>query len=215
MLERANGDLSTILPEDCQPPRWWSTLPDDSKPLEPQEYSIKVCEVPLHFSGVVDPWYANLNLPNSFYLTPAGIVTGPVFSFNYIRWVCDPQKPGDPYALQDAPSDMICWFQNHPYLRVENLDEVEIGGVLGTQFDAVVSRVPDKLLPDAVRACIPLFPEAPRTSPFVLFKANKNRVIVLNVEGETIIIVIESPPNEYKRFLAKTKQILDSVKWGP
>jgi uncharacterized protein YjbI with pentapeptide repeats len=221
MLERMNGDSTTQLPENREPPAWWSTLPKRAEPLDlNQQYSIKICNVPLRFSGAYNLWYPALALPDTLFLSPTGISTaGSMLSFNHLRWVCDPEKPGEDDALKPAPPDMehpdlVHWFRNHPYLRVENFGEIEIGGVVGKEFDVDVSGLPDELRLGSVRPRLPLFPSAPRRWPFELREGNKNRIIVLTIQGETITIIIESLPDEFEYFLVETKELLDSVQWG-
>lgn len=108
---------------------------------------------------------------------------------------------------------MVAWFIDHPYLTIENLDNVEIGGAPGTRFDAVVYPVPDECIPGFRRPFVPLFPASPREGPFGLMEGNKNRIIILNVQNETVTIIIESPLDEFEGFLVRAEEILGTVKW--
>jgi hypothetical protein len=216
-LEHANGDWNTKLPEKVKAPEWWGALPSISGPLPPQEYSIKVCKVALHFR-VGENWHSQLQLPNSLIVTPTGIThTGSLLSFNNIRWVCDPQRPKEEYAIDKAANstkDMVNWFLKHPHLEIENLNDAEVGGAPGKRLDATVPRDPDKLpLGSSGRPYVPLFPSAPRLPPFSLVEGNRNRIVVLDVEGATLTIIAESRAKDFDQFLKRVQEILDTVRW--
>ncbi len=218
-LEHANGDRTTMLPEGMQVPEWWGNLPG-SGPLEPQEYSIKVCKVALHFS-VGENWHSQVHLPNSLVVTPSGIThTGSMLSFNNIRWVCDPQQPKEEYAIEKAAKSLdgtVSWFLKHPHLQIENLDETEIGGAPGKQLDAIVPHEPDKLpLSSSGRPQVSLFPSSPRQPPFALVEGNRNRIIILNVGGSTLTLIVESRAREFEKFILRVQEeILATVRWTP
>ena len=217
-LEHANGDRTTMLPEGMEAPAWWGNLPNASGPLDPQEYSIKVCKAALHFS-VSENWHSEMHLPNGLYVTPTGITnTGSMLSFNNVRWVCDPHRPSEEYAIEKAAKsmeDMVAWFLKHPHLKIENLDETEIGGASGQQLDAIVPRKPDDLpISSSGRPYVPLFPAEPRSSPFALVEGNRNRIFVLDVEGTTLTIVVESRAREFEDFILRVQEeILETVRW--
>ncbi len=127
--------------------------------------------------------------------------------------------PDDPSAenTQPAPKeteDLLAWFQQHRYLDVGEPKQVDIGGMSGKQFDVSVSTVPlDYPYDICGEPCVPLFRHSDG-GPFFLFAAYRNRVTVLNVEGEIVVVTIESPPEEFGQFLPEAQEVLDSVKWG-
>lgn len=44
-------------------------------------------------------------------------------------------------------------------------------------------------------------------------EGNKNRIIILNVQNETVTIIIEGPLDEFEGFLVRAEEILGTVKW--
>ena len=38
---------------------------------------------------------------------------------------------------------MVGWFQQHPYLQTDKLEQVTVGGVKGEQFDVVIEDLPE------------------------------------------------------------------------
>jgi uncharacterized membrane protein YeaQ/YmgE (transglycosylase-associated protein family) len=215
-LDGVNGDLTVTLPEGFNQPAWWSKLPGTDDPLYPQEYSIKVCDkVALHFH-VDEGWYSQLMLPSGFGLSHVGVTfTGSILSFQSPQWVCDPQKPNERYAIKRAPTDMFNWFLDHPYLDLENVHEVDINGASGTQFDVDVTVSEDNILEGHDKPGVPLFILMPRYDPTTLDVGNRNRIKIVNRAGETIVVVIESPPDDFGRFCEEAEELLATLRWEP
>ena len=107
--------------------------------------------------------------------------------FRTIHKVYDPQDPG--FNTLPAPDDMVAWFQKHPHLDAEEPVPVSVGGVPGTQLDVSVSSAPDNYLTDCLHgeSCLPLWPAA-RGSPYGLPEGQGERMIILDVRGETVIV---------------------------
>ena len=238
-LDQANGHWNTENKEDntkvgeVPRPAWWSNLPKDGGLLVPGDYSIKVCETPLHFH-VGEGWHSLLFLPHGFSLSLTGSVahtgfpsrtssaniSGPLLSFRSEKYVCHPQKPKEPGVLQRAPMDMegmVDWYTKHPYLDTTEPDNCEIGGAPGKQFNAEIKAGKEHELlvnaPHFDRAALPLFPGAPRDAPFVLFPQIRNRIIVLELKHETMVIILESSPAEFGRFCERVADVLATISW--
>lgn len=227
-LEKANGDLTTEL-GGVRRPTWWDNLPGSETLLFPGEYSIRLLSNDfLHFSipseGWLpgEGWHSGLLLPYGFALTPAGAYfTGSgLFIFDG-QWVCDPHKPKETFALvRPAPRDMVAWFDNHPYLTITTEPhewENPVSGLGGTQFEVNINaNTPGTeigLGPEGPR--VPIFPAHPRNTNYGVVKGKKNRVIVLEREGATLIILIEASPDEFDRFNNRVERaVLPTVYWG-
>jgi hypothetical protein len=120
----------------------------------------------------------------------------------------------DPRYHEAAPKDMSGWFKKHPYLKTTHSSPIVIGGAHGEQFDARVS-LPHRFEADNEAECLPLFYHGVTGDDdwFVLCKS-KVRVIVVDIRGETVVIVIAAPTDDFSNFLRAANQVLDSVRWG-
>jgi len=218
-LEQVNGDETTLIPSHLRKPEWWRTLPPEQTPLDSSKvYSIKLFPVPLFFRAG-EYWTAPLRLPNTFYLSPAGVThVGSLLSFNYVDRVCNPRKPKEAHALEEAPHDLgkwTGWFRRHPYLEVDKQEDVTVGGAPGIQFDIdIPADRPLEYHSTCHRPCVPLFPQG-RMQPNRAFQGYKNRIVVLRFKETTIAIFIEGPPDEFEDFLEKVNnEVLHTVRWG-
>lgn len=204
---------------NVEKPAWWLTLPPQETTLASStRYSIKVSDTPLFFTG--DPyWQAGLRLPNTFYLTPKDSVTfaGPMISFNYLENVCDPKKPHEAECSETVPDTerkWIDWFKHNGYLTIESNQKVEVGGISGIQFDlAVKADKQFRYLPTCNRPCVPLFYQQ-RARPNRMFKGNRNQIIILKVNEQTIAIFIEARSEEPQKFFTEVDSLLSTVQWG-
>lgn len=214
-LEEANRTYST---------ERWGSLPGNDATLEPGEYSIKVWNTLLHFSGLGEGWYSSLGLPYSIMLSPAGVTfAGTGISFFSGPWVCDPQKPKELFALVPAPKDArawVDWFDNHPHLMLpREVQEWEnpLGGAPGLEFYVEVNAhtSENELGSMAEGPSVTFFPSRPRSNSFALVKGKTNRVLVLVREDEWMVILTESPPDEFDKFKDRVdEEVLASLYWG-
>jgi len=112
------------------------------------------------------------------------------------------------------PKDMVAWLRDHPYLDPVNKPvDVDVGGVAGKQFDVEIPAIPENYPSDECgdSPCLPLFVDDPGGTVVAVFAAGYDyRIIVLNVEGQTVVIVIDFPD---KRTLAKSEGILKTIEW--
>jgi hypothetical protein len=146
-------------------------------------------------------------------LSPKGIAfTGSLLSFYNGEWVCESQQPFSP---RPASPDIVDWFSNHPLLTfttVPHERDNPIAAALGTQFDVEVNATDDKLVWGIDRPTLPSFPDVSRSGPFVINKGNKNRFIVLEVEDETLVVFVESLPDEFVSFCDRVEEVLAEVR---
>ena len=229
-LEDANGARNTRLGRKISRPEWWDNLPQDKAPLASGDYSIKVWKTLLSSSDLGEGglpgkrWYASLSLPYNFSLTPAGVYfAGPGIAFCSGPWVCDPQEPKNFLDLKPAPEDTakwVAWFEKHPHLRLtrepdkwENLS----GDTSGIQFYTEVDphTFDNRLHMSPEGPAVSLFPTQLRWGSFGIVKGKKVRIIVLEREGETMLIVTESLPNEFDWFKNRVdKEVLANLYIG-
>jgi hypothetical protein len=182
-------------------------LPEGSYPiaLHPGEYRSKEFEP--SFSFHVGKGWENNRLETSDKLAISrGGEGDPVLAFRNVQEVYDYDKTGTMQAVVRAPSDMVGWFQHHPYLDTEKPEPATVGGVKGVQFGFVVSE-------DFPSEDITLFKYTDGTTAD-LGKEYKFRAIILkDVKGKTVTISIGAHANDFEGFLAKAQKVLDSVKW--
>jgi hypothetical protein len=116
-------------------------LPEGSYPiaLHPGEHRSKEFEP--SFSFHVGKGWENNRLETSDKLAISrGGEGDPVLVFRNLKEVYDHDKTGTTPEVVKAPSDMVGWFQHHPYLDTEKPKPATVGGVKGAQFDFVVSE---------------------------------------------------------------------------
>jgi len=131
---------------------------------------------------------------------------------------------------EDAPDDMVEWFQEHPYVDTTRLLPITVGGAPGVHFDARISEsyAPQVRLDYSTCMtsvlCLPLFyyGEGSEAGWFTLLEAyrpkfrplgSEYKVIVVDVKGETVVIVITAQYDKFDDFLLDADKVLDSVRW--
>jgi uncharacterized protein YjbI with pentapeptide repeats len=221
-LDKANGDWTTDVGEFLRP-RWWGNLPGHETALVPADYSIKLWQTLLYFSVLGEGWYSQLRLPYGIVLSRVGLTNagGHIIFFSG-PFVADPHKPKDPLALVPAPKDTgdwFTWFMHHPHLSVTMAQEWEnpSGGASGMQFYVEVNaEAPENGLYNLPAGpSVPVFPMVPRFTTYVLTKGKRSRVIVLEDEGEWMVILTESLPNEFDAFKHRVdEEVLANLYWG-
>ncbi len=224
-LEAAIGNGDTRLPKHIEQPSSWkqgTEVPLNSPqepPLPSQEYSSKAFEPELSFS-IGEGWRAYNNVPDELglYTDYRSESMNSSITFSSARDVFDPSNPSfDPRRaslakILPAPDNVARWLQEHPYLDTTDPVSIKIDGVTGVRMDMVVSSVPSDYPSDCPRPCIPVFRNS-RGLPFAYWDGNKNRIMVLDVEGETVVISIESPANEADEFFRKAEKVVRTVEW--
>lgn len=115
-----------------------------------------------------------------------------------------------------APDAILSWFkelsEESDYVKVEELEESEkipVGRDKGVaQLKVTAGHIPEENFPiSSPSHSVPIF-HSRDGRPFFLASGNENRIIILNAEGRTRIIVLESPENEFESFFSEAKEVL-------
>jgi len=144
----------------------------------------------------------------------------------------------NPIMLPRCPApenvdEWISWFQNHPKLETSKPVPVSVGGVSGKRIDVKVTSEPKNVCNNEI-PCVPLFRGVPPNFPnahvigseftHVYAKgydpdidAEKDRFVIVDVEGETVIIEVTATFGDelLDTFSQTAQKILDTVEWKP
>jgi hypothetical protein len=156
-----------------------------------------------------------------------GPLSGPLFiegpeggalKFNRPLHVFDLTNPSE-LKKRRAPENTDEWvsrFQRHPNLDTSKPVPVSVGGASGMRIDVT----------DCGQPCLPLYTirGGPRTSGDLRFSMEvlryeefkegfKERFVIVDVEGETVVIDVAAPADKFDEFLPKAQKVLDSVEW--
>jgi Zn-dependent protease with chaperone function len=185
------------------------------------KYELDLFRPPLSFS-VDQGWYA---MPEDevYDVFQIGRTDGTI-TFQNVHVVFRPDLIGEnPYQrvnLYPAPDDMVEWFQEHPYLDTTPTSPISVGGAPGVAFGASISasyapRFEPTYCPRGY--CLPLFfhSEGRGIGSFAFLDEDRitYSVIVVDVEGETVVIIISAPVDDFSGFLREAVQVLSTVKW--
>jgi uncharacterized protein YjbI with pentapeptide repeats len=134
-----------------------------------------------------------------------------------------PSHVFDPSRLSEATKvsapenakEWLSWFQRHPNLKTSKPVPVSVGGASGMQIDVTASSTledyPRKIC--GPTPCVPLYP----TSGNPIFAApsgtGKDRYVIVDVGGETVVINVTAPPGDFDAFSPKAQKVLDSLEW--
>jgi uncharacterized protein YjbI with pentapeptide repeats len=132
--------------------------------------------------------------------------------------VYDPSNPSEPKEVP-APKntdEWVAWFQGHP----KNLDTSEpvpmsVGGASAKRIDVTASSTPENYSRDVCgeQSCVPLYKGSTSESTIVSYEGWKDRFVIVDVGGETVIIDVAAPTDKFDEFLSKAQKVLDTVEW--
>lgn len=227
-IKQAIGNDDTVLPSGVKRPKWWKKAPNLSYPsTEPQaagDYSIILGESLMSFR-LGDGWYANFDyLPYYFSLSRTGVgIAGPQLGFAHVESVFDPEKlerlePEEYWEAIVRKTPDIAWFRRHSGLEPgDSKTQQDLVGdppLPGAQLEFTVNPDKTKDILGHRQRCIPLL-KTGRSGELAVAEGVKTCVIVLNAEGESLIIQVGGPDadDEYGKFLEHVTEILKSVKW--
>ena len=146
-----------------------------------------------------------------------GLEDGQLF-FTNPSHVFDPNNPSERKkvpAPQNA-DEWVSWFQRHPNLNTSKPVPVSVGGASGMQIDVTASSTledfPRKICDP--KPCVPLYP----TSGGPIFASPsgeglKDRYVIVDVGGETVIINLFAPTDEADTSFQKVQKFFDTVEW--
>jgi uncharacterized protein YjbI with pentapeptide repeats len=117
--------------------------------------------------------------------------------------VFDKSNPSDRVET-DAPTnghEWMSWLQKHPDLATSNSGSVTIGGVPGRKIDVTTTS----------KKVIPLFPSD--QSEFYSQAGSKDRLLIVDVADETVLINIYSPADQFDKWRPKAMETIDTMEW--
>jgi len=112
--------------------------------------------------------------------------------------------------------EWVSWFQSHPSLETSNPVPESVGGVSGMRIDVTCvpwpRDAPSEQLPIP---CSPPFPIREGLVTATEGAERKNRYIIADVRGETVLIDVatETEERKFNEFLPIAQKVLDTVKW--
>jgi hypothetical protein len=83
------------------------------------------------------------------------------------------------------------------------------------QIDVMTETATPEAYPRAYcgnKPCVPLFRSGGLS--IVSYADWKDRFIIVDVEGETVVIDVSAPTDKFDEFLPKAQMVLDTVEWG-
>jgi hypothetical protein len=110
-------------------------------------------------------------------------------------------------------AEWVSWFQRHPNLDTSKPVPVRVGGASGKRIDVTYASTPENYPRDfcGEEPCVPLYP----TSEFGILSYDgwKDRFVIVEVGGETVVIDVSAPADKFDEFLPKAQKVLDTVEW--
>jgi uncharacterized protein YjbI with pentapeptide repeats len=160
--------------------------------------------------GVEKPDVLALGLFGSSLLGPP---QGQLDFSSHIDHVFDPSNLSEQTEVS-APENVdewVSWFRQHPNLDTSKPASVRVGGATGMRIDTTLFLEPEDYSQDICgkQPCMPLYPG------IQVSKAYKDRFIILDVKGETVIVDVSaaSAGKKFDEFLPKAQKVLDTVEW--
>jgi hypothetical protein len=183
-------------------------VPEPGQPLSVGKYVTTEFEPALSFRVVDEGWEVIApELPDLLAISRGE----DFFAFMNPRQVYDPKRPAEQIAVPE-PEDWVAWFQNHPYLETGKATSVTIGGISGVQFNMEASSAPRRFPERCGAPCVPAWPLSDGNSVEYPL-GGKDRITIVEVAGETVIIDIGPPADAFDEFLPKAQEVLDTVEW--
>jgi hypothetical protein len=105
-------------------------------------------------------------------------------------------------------------LQSHSNLDTSKPLSVSIGGASGKQIDVTASSTPENFPKDLCgrQPCVPLYPLSGE-SGILVYEGYKDRFVIVDVGGETVLIDAAAPTEKFDAFSPKAVEVLDSVEW--
>ncbi len=207
--ETKHGDQTTLLPDDLEPPKHWGepleipvqiTLPP--KEYFPEEFG------PVKSFRVGENWTSLGQGSDHLYLAQGDSR----LNFVVPSRAYDPEAPAETVHAPKGVGQLFEWLQEHPSMGAEEPEAITVGGMPGKRIDSTADAPPGVGFLECVDPCVPLF-KTDEKSRLVAFEGHRTRTIVLELQGETLIITVESPANEFDRFLPRAMGVLETVEW--
>ena len=181
-------------------------LPKESKGLQPGEYRSRKFEPSVSFR-IGKGWQLEEETSGALVIKRSN---GAGMAFMKVQGVYKPLPEADKTSmptLVKAPEDLVGWLQDNPYLKVEGLEPITVGGVKGQQF-TIVADVPKDRYSMCGADCVDAI-EVP-DGPLAYYEGEKLHAIVLDVKGDTVYI---DYGGDSANFYKMARKVRDSVEW--
>jgi hypothetical protein len=91
---------------------------------------------------------------------------------------------------------------------------VSVGGASGMRIDVTASSTPENYPKKFCGAepCVPLYPISDGSS-INSTEGWKDRFVIMDVGGQTVLIDVAAPADKFEEFLPKAQEVLDTVEW--
>jgi hypothetical protein len=137
--------------------------------------------------------------------------------FTNPRHVLDPSNLSEPKELPapENTAEWVSWFQRHPNLDASKPVSVSVGNASGKQIDVTATFTPENY-PRVLcgeQPCVPLYKGSTSESTIVSHEGYKERFVVVDVGGETVVINVAAPAEKFGSFLPNAQKVLDTVEW--
>jgi hypothetical protein len=131
--------------------------------------------------------------------------------------VFDPTSVSEPKELSapEKAEEWVSWFQSHPNLDTSKPIPVSVGGASGMRIDVTPASTPEDYPRDVCgeQSCVPLYKGSTSESTIVSGEGFKDRFVIVDVGGETVVIDVAAPTDKFDEFLPKAQEVLDTVEW--
>jgi hypothetical protein len=130
--------------------------------------------------------------------------------------VFDASNPSEQKKLPapENAEEWVSWLQSHPNLKTSKPVSVSVGGASGMRIDVTTSSTP-KNYPKKFcgeQPCVPLYPLS-HDSGILGYEGSKDRFVIVDVGGQTVIIDVAAGTDKFEEFLPKAQEVLDTVEW--
>jgi uncharacterized protein YjbI with pentapeptide repeats len=198
-----------------------ATMPDGQKmplepellkagPIQPREYLTAKFEPAFRYE-VGEGWDA-LDQERAHWLAIRNSERGQL-TFTSPLHVFDPSNPS---KLKEVPAPQgvdkwVSWFQSHPNLETSEPVPVSVGGASGIQIDVTTTSAPENYPQEKCPGCVFLYPASEK--PIGTIKGSKDRFVILDVGGKTVLIDIFAPADKLEDFAPVAQKVLVTVEW--
>jgi hypothetical protein len=134
-------------------------------------------------------------------------------------YVFDPSNPSEQKEAPENADKWASWFQRHPDLETSKPVPVSVGGASGMRIDITETSAPENYPQNVCgfeQPCVPLYPYSSSifgSSAIVSYGGVKHRFVIVDVEGETVVIDVSAPADKFDEFLRKAQKVLDTIEW--
>jgi hypothetical protein len=206
------GDQTTLLPVGVQPSEEWGEprIPVGIS-LPPNEYAPDEFEL-LRSLRVDEGWTSEGQGRNYLQLAYGDAK----LSIVKPQAVYDAEVPTKPTSAPNNVESLVAWFQKNPHLEADEPKAMIHGGWSGKWFDTPADAPPGVGFFECIDPCVPIFPlqeDSKVVGRVVFFEGYKIQTSVSEVGGEPVVVTIQSPPNEFDKFVRKARRTLATVEW--